>query len=144
MATAERGADGVQMAAWSPARIYLVASGGFLVVAAAVGFGLSTTFPSSAGAVDSGPHIFGIFETNGWHNLAALVSGTISLGFAARPEWARVGALVKGTLYVAVTTSIAVWGPETFLIASNAADQVVHGTFGVAGLAAWLATPPHR
>ena len=139
--TAERGVEGVGAAAWSPARVYLVASGVFLVVAAAVGFGLSTSFPSSAGAVDSGPHIFGIFETNGWHNLAALISGAISLGFAARPEWARLGALVKGTMYVGVTTSIAVWGPETFLLASNAADQVVHGTLGVAGLAAWLATP---
>lgn len=144
--TAERGIEAVRTTAWSPARIYLVVSGVFLVVAAAVGFSLSTAFPSSASAVATAghAHIFGIFETNGWHNLAALISGAISLTFAARPEWARTGALVKGTMYVAVTISIAAWGPETFLIASNAADQVVHGSLGVAGLAAWLATPARR
>ncbi|HEX2296727.1 MAG TPA: hypothetical protein VHN37_15650, partial [Actinomycetota bacterium] len=49
---------------------------------------------------------------------------------------------VKGSMYTVVTIAIAVWGPETFLIASNAADQVVHGTMAVAGLGTALATPP--
>ena len=126
----------------TPARVYLVVSGVWLVLAAAVGFSLNADFPSSAGTVDSAghAHIFGIFETNGWHNLAALVSGAVALAFAVRPEWARLGAFVKGTMYVAVTISIAVWGPEKFLIASNAADQVVHGAFGVTGLLAGAAT----
>ncbi len=132
------------VATWSPARIYLVASGIFLVVSSAVGFAVDSSFPASAAEVDSAGsgHIFGIFETNGWHNLAAVISGAIALGFAARPEWARAGALLKGAMYVAVTTSIAIWGPETFKIASNAADQVVHASLAVTGLAAGLATPP--
>lgn len=128
---------------WSPARVYLVASGVFLAAAALGGFALSTSFPSSSGAVHAAdnPHIFGIFETNGWHNLAALISGTVSLSFALRPEWARTGAFVKGSMYTLVTTSIAIWGPETFLIASNTADQIVHGSLAVAGLATAFATP---
>ncbi|HEX2056974.1 MAG TPA: DUF4383 domain-containing protein [Actinomycetota bacterium] len=136
----------IESATWSPARVYLVVSGFFLVAAAAVGFGLDASFPSSSAAVESDthPHIFGIFETNGWHNLAALISGVVSLGFAVRPEWARLGAFVKGTMYVGVTVSIAVWGPETFLIASNTADQVVHGTLGAAGLVAGFATRSKR
>lgn len=136
-------ASRVRAASWSPARVYLVVSGIFLVGAAIGGFQLSTSFPSSSGAAHSAdnPHIYGIFETNGWHNLTALISGAISLSFALRPEWARTGAFVKGSLYVVVTTSIAIWGPETFLLASNAADQVVHGALAATGLAAAAATP---
>ncbi len=132
--------------AWSAARVYLVVSGIFLVGAAVAGFGYSTSFPSSAGAVRAAvdPHIYGIFETNGWHNLTALVSGVISLSFALRPEWARTGAFVKGSLYSVVTIAIALWGPETFLIASNAADQVVHATLAASGLAAGFLTPRSR
>lgn len=132
-------------ATWSPARVYLVVSGIFLVAAALTGFGYSTSFPTSADAVRDAhnPHVYGIFETNGWHNLASLVSGTISLSFALRPQWARTGAFVKGTLYSAVTTAIALVGGETFLIASNGADQVVHATLAVTGLAAAVATPRH-
>lgn len=130
-------------ATWSPARVYLVVSGTFLVAAAVTGFGYSTSFPSSAEAVREAhnPHIYGIFETNGWHNLSSLVSGTISLAFALRPQWARTGAFVKGTLYSVVTIAIALVGPETFLLASNGADQVVHASLAVAGLAAAAATP---
>lgn len=128
---------------WSPARVYLVASGIVLVLAGAVGFGVNSAFPATSAdvhAAGSG-HIFGVFETNGWHNLSSMISGVIALGFALRPEWARTGAFVKGVLYTAVTVSIALWGPEAFRIASNTADQIVHGTFAVTGLAAGAATP---
>lgn len=131
------------MPAWSPARIYLVATGVVLVLVALLGFGVDRSFPATPAEVDSAGsgHILGIFETNGWHNLSSLVSGVISLGFATKPRWARTGAFVKGFMYVAVTISIAVFGAETFKIASNTADQIAHATFGVAGLAAALATP---
>jgi hypothetical protein len=128
---------------WPPARVYLVASGIFLVLAAAIGFSVNSAFPATpdeVGSAGSG-HIFGIFETNGWHNATSLISGAIALAFAVKPGWARTGAFVKGFMYVGVTVSIAIWGPETFKIASNAADQVVHGLLGVTGLAAAFATP---
>lgn len=128
---------------WSPARVYLVGSGIFLVLISALGFAINSSFPGSAEAAhvaDSG-HVFGIFETNGWHNLSGMLSGLLALSFAVRPHWARLGAFVKGTMYVAVTLSIAVWGPETFRIASNTADQVAHGSLAVTGLAAALLTP---
>lgn len=131
--------------AWSPARVYLVVSGVFLLVVAAAGFALNQNFaigPDYLAGHDASAHVFGILETNGWHSLAGLVSGVVALGFALRPEWARAGALVKGAFYVAVTTAIALWGPETFWIASNGADQVVHATLGVAGLASGLLTRP--
>jgi hypothetical protein len=127
---------------WSPARIYLVVSGLMLVGAAVAGFALTTSFPGSAEGVRAAdnPHIYGILETNGWHNLASLVSGSLSLTFALRPEWARAGALFKGSMYTVVTASIAIWGPEVFLLASNTADQVVHGSLAATGLATGLAT----
>ena len=122
--------------------MYLVATGTLLVAASAVGFAVSTSFPDTAAEVHSAGsgHIFGIFETNGWHNLSTLISGVISLSFALRPEWARTGAFVKGTLYTAVTVSIALWGPERFLIVSNTADQVVHASLGATAYLAALAT----
>ena len=108
-----------------------------------MGFAINSAFP--IGAAEFGTagsdHIFGIFETNGWHNLAGLISGLIALGFATRPEWARLGALFKGVLYVAITTSLAIWGSETFWIASNTADQVLHGTLAILGIVSGLATP---
>ncbi|MDQ4143146.1 MAG: DUF4383 domain-containing protein [Actinomycetota bacterium] len=67
---------------WSPARIYLVGSGILLVALAAVGFAVNTSFPTDAGQVSStSDHVFGVLETNGWHNLAGLVSGLVALGF---------------------------------------------------------------
>lgn len=132
----------VRSTVWSPARLYLTVTGLVLVTAAAAGFAVTASFPDTASAVhsaDSG-HIFGIFETNGWHNLSTLISGMLSLGFALKPEWARAGALFKGTLYAIVTVSIAVWGPETFLIVSNTADQIAHGSLAVTAFAAALAT----
>lgn len=131
---------------WSPARVYLVVTGLLLVGGAIAGFRLGNSFPTTADAAHSveNPHIYGIFETNGWHNVSTLVSGTISLAFALRPRWARTGALAKGTLYAAVTISIAVWGPETFLLASNTADQIVHGSLAVTAFAAAAATPRYE
>jgi hypothetical protein len=145
MATAARERAGLsaETSAWSPARIYLVVSGIFLVVASAIGFTLDSSFPTSAEAVrvSSPGHIYGTLATNGWHNLSGLASGLIALAFALKPEWARTGALFKGFMYVFVTTSIAVWGGETFLLATNAADQIVHGTLAVTGLGAGFITP---
>jgi hypothetical protein len=118
-------------------------SGVVLVVASTIGFTIDSSFQTSAEAVRSSNfgHIFGLLATNGWHNLSGLASGLVALAFALKPEWARTGALFKGLMYVFVTTSVAIWGGETFLLATNAADQVVHGTLAVTGLGAWLMTP---
>lgn len=141
--TAERAGPRPERGTWSPARIYLLASGIFLVVGSAIGFTVDSTFPATAEAAHtaSSGHILGVLETNGWHNLTGMISGFLALAFVPKPEWARAGALFKGLLYVWVTVSIAVWGPETFRIASNTADQVLHATLAVTGLAAGLTTP---
>lgn len=130
------------VAQWSPARIYLVASGVILLVLAAAGFAINTTFPTRASEVHAtSDHVFGILETNGWHNLAGLLSGIVALGFALRPEWSRLGALVKGIFYVVVTIGIAIEGGPDAWIASNTADQVVHASLAIGGLASAALTP---
>ena len=135
-------AEGTQR--WSPARLYLVSSGVLLLGLAAVGFLYSASFPTDPSAVPGGARkVFGVLLTNGWHNLAGLLSGVVALGFALRPGWARTGALLKGAFYVAVTTSLLVLDGETVL-ASNWADQIVHASLAVGGVATGLATrPPH-
>jgi hypothetical protein len=127
---------------WSPARIYLVASGIFLLLIGIAGLALNQSFPTSPGAVDPAGSgwLFGVLQTNGWHSVSALGSGAVALGFAARAEWARLGAMVKGVFYVAVTTSLFITDPSTFLLVSNAGDQVVHASLAIGGIATALAT----
>jgi len=134
------------VARWSAARLYLVISGLTLLVLSAIGFSLDASFPTSPEAVrNTEPaYILGLLETNGWHNLAGVLSAALALGFALRPEWAITGALFKGALYVIVTASIALAGGETFLLASNDADQVVHASLAVGGLATGAATASRR
>jgi hypothetical protein len=127
---------------WSPARIYLVASGILLLIIGIAGLALNRSFPTSPGAVDAAGSrwLLGVFQTNGWHSVAALGSGAVALGFAARAEWARLGAMVKGVFYVVVTTSLFITEPSAFLLASNAGDQIVHASLAIGGIATALAT----
>ena len=131
---------------WSPARLYLVISGVLLLVIGSVGFLYDNDFATSAEAVRNTEHghLFGIFATNGWHNLAGLASGSLALGLAIRPEWARTGALIKGFMYVVVTSALAIWDGPTFWVALNTADQILHGSLAVTGLLCGFATPRRR
>jgi hypothetical protein len=86
-------------------------------------------------------HIFGIFETNGWHSLLALLLGVVSLYFAVRSDHAREVALVIGAVHVAVVVALLMWSPSTFLLASNTADQVIHSFTAIGGLVGGLLTP---
>lgn len=130
---------------WSPARIYLVASGVFLLIVGAVGLVINQSFPTSPGAVKAAGSgwLLGL-ETNGWHSVGALFSSVLALAFAMRPEWASFGAMVKGVFYATVTTALAVKDPSTFLFVSNTADQIVHATLALGGIATALATRPGR
>ena len=126
--------------AWSPTGLYLLVSGVWLVVVAGVvGFIYNSDF-----AIDTRPgsssDIFGILETNGWHNLAGLGLGVASLAFAVRPERARFGALSLGAAMVITTIALMIWDPRTFGLASNDEDQVLHALAGIGGIAAALAT----
>ena len=124
--------------AWSPARVFLAMSAVFHSFIGSVGFIASSSFATGA---DSG-HIFGVFETNGWHNLAGLALGLTSLAFAARPETARFGALSLGVAMIIVTIVLQIMEPGTFWLASNGWDQMLHALAGIGGVASALATRP--
>ncbi len=70
---AERGAGWRVLAVVAAVPALLV-----LLLVRVVGFGLDTSFPTSPAVVTASQgHIFGIFETKGWHNLAATGFGDL-------------------------------------------------------------------
>lgn len=129
-----------------PARVYLLVAGLYLVVSGIVGFTLDASFPTSAhDARGQHAHIFGIFETNGWHNLAALAIGVPSLAVALLlPRHAAVTAALAGLGNGVTFLLFLAWEAETFWVASNTADQVVHATLAVGGLVTALLDSRHR
>jgi hypothetical protein len=132
-----------QTSAWRPARIFMVVSALFHMPVAVVGFIYDRTFPIGAHAAANAPsaHISGVFETNGWHTLGALVVGVVSLYFALSPRHAREAALALGVSHVGLWVALTLWDPSTFWIASNAADQIVHSSTAVGGIVSGLLTP---
>jgi hypothetical protein len=126
------------MDAASPARLYATLVGGALVIGGIIGFFYSSSF-GSPGSVHA---VFGILDVNAWHNIVHIVTGALGLllaGYAARQY-----ALGLGVIYIA----IAIWGfaignHESILgfVPINTADDYLHLTLGVLGLAAGAATP---
>lgn len=128
--------------AWSPARIFMAVSALFHIPVGVAGFIQDRTFPIGADATARAhsEHVFGVFETNGWHTLGALLVGVISLYFAIRPYRAREGAIAIGAGHVGLWVALILWDPSTFWLASNAADQVVHSITAVGGIGSGLLT----
>jgi hypothetical protein len=130
---------------WSPARLYLAVNGPWHLVLAVGGFLADQTFPTSMAAARSGHSglVFGIFETNGWHTLGAAIIGVVATYTAVDPKRAREVAFAIGAFHVPFTLALVFWEPHTFLIASNGADQIVHTSSAILGLASAIATPSH-
>lgn len=132
-------ASGTFAGQWSPARIYLAITAVYLLLLGVAGFVADASFPTSSAAVGH-HHLFGIFDTNGWHNLAAIVFGAIAVVALLDPVRARMGALVVAVPNALVFVTFALLDPSTFWFASNGADNVVHALLGFGGIAAALAT----
>ena len=130
----------LQLEGWSPARIFMLISALWHLALGVVGLVLNQAFPVGSGSAgrSGSEHIFGIFETNGWHSLAALLLGFISAFFLVSPSRAREAALVIGVFHVALVAALVVWPPETFWIASNTADQIVHSATALSGIGSAL------
>jgi Domain of unknown function (DUF4383) len=139
-------ASSTSASSWTPARIFMVASALFHIPVGIVGFVYDRTFPIGAGASSTagGRHVLGIFETNGWHTLGALLIGLVSLYFALRPRRAREAALAIGIGHVGLFVALVLWNPSTFWIASNGVDQIVHASTAVGGIVSGLLTPRRR
>ena len=125
---------------WTPARVFMLIAAVWHLGLGSIGFLYDASFPVGAEAARSGEpaHIFGVFETNGWHNAAAFGLGSITLYFALRPARARPAALVIGLAHVGLTLAWVVWDPTMFWIASNTADQFVHASTAIGGVVSGL------
>jgi hypothetical protein len=123
----------------TPAQLYALIVGATLVIAGIIGFFYNSTFTSNKSVHDD---VFGILAVNGWHNVVHIVTG--ALGLLALGYAARLFAGGLGVVYIVV----AIWG---FIIGSgdsilsivpvNTEDNVLHALIGIAGVAAFLATP---
>ena len=131
---------------WSPARIFLLVSAVYHLGLGAAGLAIDQTFPLSAGAADGAhsDHVFGIFETNGWHSTLGVLLGLLSAYFVARPRYAREAALAVGLSQVLTTVALAAVDPSNFLLAANGADQVVHTATAIGGIVSGLLTPSRK
>jgi hypothetical protein len=129
---------------WTPARIFMLAAAVVHLPLGIAGLAYDQTFPVGATAAEraSSELIFGIFETNGWHSLSALVLGIITAYFTMYPRRARDAALMIGLLHVGIVGALVLWQPSTFWLASNGADQVVHASVAIGGIASALLTRP--
>ena len=126
----------------SPARLYAGVVGATLVVAGIIGFFYNSTFTSDESVRDA---VFGILDVNGWHNVVHIATGVLGLlAFTAGAYAARTYALGLGVVYLLV----AVWGfivgdgdSILSIVPVNTEDNILHLLLGIAGLAAYVATP---
>ena len=132
----------VSTSRWTPARVFLAVSAGYHLPLGIFGLLYNRSFPigSQAAASAGSAHVFGIFETNGWHSLAALLLGVLSLWVVIENRGARTVALSIGLFHVGIVLSLILWDPSVFWLASNNADQVIHSFTAIAGIASGLAT----
>lgn len=126
---------------WTPARWFLLIIALSHLPLAVAGLVINRSFPGPFGSEDPGSSfVFGVFRTNGWHSLAALLVGILAAWFTLNPKGARATALTIGLVHVFVVIQFALVDPETFWIASNNADQGVHAFSAVGGIASGLLT----
>jgi hypothetical protein len=122
--------------------LFLALSAGYHLPLGILGFLYNRSFPigSEAAASAESARVFGIFETNGWHSLAALAVGVISLWVVLENRRARTVSLSIGALHVGIVLSLFAWDPSVFWLASNNADQAIHSFTAIGGIASGLAT----
>ena len=146
MADATAGAAARKAGSWTPARLFMLWAAVLHLPLGVIGLIYDQTFPvgSGAAAKAGSDHIFGVLETNGWHSLAALGVGIVTLYYTMYPRGARNCALTLGIFHVGIVAWLAVWDPSTLWLASNGADQVIHASTAIGGIGSALLTRPIR
>lgn len=129
----------------SPARLWCLVVGAFLLLTGVVGFFYTADF--ATGSAVTSTKVYGVLASNGWDNIAFVLLG-IPLLFAAR-DWAPQAALVGSiTLLVIVALGIAALGDSgiPFLAENDAIisalpvatfDICLYAVLAALGLWAW-------
>lgn len=128
----------------SPAQLYLWIWGALLLVLAIAGMVANRSF-ATGDQVQTG-HLFGVLETNGWHNLAGLFTAVVSLTFAGSRRWSRLVAAATGGGQVLVAALFALSGNGSVifgLVPVDTADNIfVHLLPGLWGVVAAAMSAP--
>lgn len=129
--------------AWTPARWFLLVIAVTHVPLGIAGLAIDRSFPiTAAAAARAEPaYVLGVLRTNGWHSLAALLIGLAALYCTLMPAGARTLALLLGVSHIGIVLFLLVADPDTLLIASNDADQIIHAFTAAGGTTAALLTP---
>ena len=126
-----------------PARLYALLIAFGFAAAGVIGFLYNGDFSTGADVTRSA--VFGLLDTNGWHNVFHLVLAPVAFWAARGPVSARAFALASGGLYTAMGVSGLALGDTAVLLGLmpvNIADSVVHLSLGLVGLAAgWFVAP---
>lgn len=131
-----------------PDQLYLWVWGAMLVVLGGLSLVIHPDF--ATGDKVTGEHLFGVIETNGWHGLAGLTVGILSLAFARSRRWAPTAALLVGVLggiLPALALFAAHGGVALGVVPADNVDAVtlhlIPGVLGVAAAAAaWRQARP--
>jgi hypothetical protein len=129
-----------------PTRLYALFIAGGFAFAAVTGFLTNNDF--STGANVTRKAIFGILDTNGWHNLFHLSFVPLAIWVADRAGAARSFALLAGLLYAAMGMAGFVIGDRAVLfglLPVNLLDSAIHLSLGALGVAvAWYTAAARR
>lgn len=127
----------------TPAQWYLFVSGLLVVLFGIAGAFVDNSFDLQLHTTHPGsqPKLFGIFMTNGWHNLAAVLAGAFALAMHPTRHARRAAAHV-GIAYGVLTVAVALNVP--LLLSVDTYGNLVHLGLAVAGLASAALTPSHR
>lgn len=123
----------------APADLYAPVAGATLVLTGIAGFFYNTAFTSNRSVHDD---VLGVFAVNGWANVLHIATGL--LGLLAVGYFARACALGLGVVYMALAIGGFIAGSGHSILSVvpvNIEDNVLHLLIGLAGIAAYAATP---
>ena len=120
-----------------PTRLYALLIAGGFALAGVLGLFVNNDF--STGAALTRKAIFGLLDTNGWHNLFHFAFVPVAFWVAGRAGASRSFAVLGGGLYALMgLAGIAIGNDAVFfgLIPVNLVDSFIHLSLGVLGVAA--------
>ena len=128
-----------------PTRLYALLIAGGFTLAGVLGLFVNNDFSTNPITRKA---IFGLLDTNGWHNLFHFAFVPIAFWVANRAGASRSFAVLGGLLYAGLGLAGIAIGNDAVLfglIPVNLLDSVIHLSLGVVGVAAaWYAVNARR